>query len=552
VTAACLIELARAYQPKLILLGRTRLVDLVAQFPGLPRDVDQATIKRYLIQRAQAAGGLLDLAKIAQQSAGIAAIAEIEQTLAALRQAGSQVIYRDADVNDVASVAEALVTVRKQFGPISGIVHAAGVLADKLIQDKTPEQFRRVFATKVAGMEALFKATEQDPIRLIVAFSSVSARYGNAGQCDYAAGNEVLNQLIAVEARRRGSECLAKSLSWGPWEGGMVTPGLAAQFKARGVGMIPLQDGARQFVAEVSSTHGSPQIVLGHGEDVTHLGARLAHRAKEQTTVDFLINSRTFPMLAGHVIRDENPTLPMVFAVELFSRVAEMRAPEMEVAGCADLRMLRGVIVTDYLGSGVVLRVDAKPVEGSAVRCELRSRAGDLHYSGRILLRARTAEKSDGFLTAEPEPVESPENVRAQYPPNGNFHGAEFQVIRTIEQVDEATASTTLAGVIRMGWQPGPWVTDSAALDGAVQTVGLWYHVNRGAQLLPTRLGQYLQHKAGLFRGPFRCEVRCRHTGSRSVISDLLLRSPNGEPIAELQDLEMHALQVAHEQEAYV
>ncbi len=149
-------------------------------------------------------------------------------------------MYLCADVQDADSLTVALDEVRKRFGRITGLIHAAGVLADKKISDKTEEQFRRVFATKVEGLRSLLAVTAEDPLELIVCFSSVAARYGNAGQCDYAAANEVLNQVAGVEARRRGETCLVKSIGWGPWEGGMVTPGLAQQFKSRGMGLIPL------------------------------------------------------------------------------------------------------------------------------------------------------------------------------------------------------------------------------------------------------------------------------------------------------------------------
>jgi len=542
VTSACLIELARAHQPKMVLLGRTRLIDLSVEYPGLSETAAESEIKRYLIEQAKASGAALELAVIAQQSAEIAAVREIQQTLASLQLAGSEAMYLSANVSDAASVSASLETARSQWGPITGIVHAAGVIADKLIQDKTEDQFRRVFTTKVAGMEALLSATAQDPIRLIVCFSSVAARYGNTGQCDYAAANEVLNQLTATEARKRGPECLAKALAWGPWEGGMVTPGLAAQFKARGIGMIPLEGGARQFVQELSGKGGSVQVIIGHGEDFARLSGPQVNPLHESSSAEFLVNSRSFPMLAGHVIRNEEPTLPMVFVLEFFARVAEMMAPQMEMAGCSDLRMLRGVIVKDYKSAGIVLRVNLKHSEGNSLFCELRSLNGDLHYTGRIELRPRTAANIAVPAIAAPEPVELPENVRAQYNPKGNFHGAEFQVLRSIEKVEDTEAVTTLVGVVEMGWQSGPWVTDAAALDGALQTVCMWYHMMRGAQLLPTHLGEYVQHASQLVEGLIHCQVSCRHAGSYNTISNLQLTGPQGEIIAELRDLEMHAL----------
>ena len=132
---------------------------------------------------------------------------------------------------------------RKEWGPITGVVHGAGVLADKKIAEKTDEQFDRVFDTKVSGLRALLAATAKDPLTSLCLFSSIAARTGNPGQCDYAMANEVLNLVACAERARRGSTCVVRSIGWGPWEGGMVTPSLKAHFQQMGVALIPLDVG---------------------------------------------------------------------------------------------------------------------------------------------------------------------------------------------------------------------------------------------------------------------------------------------------------------------
>ena len=74
-------------------------------------------------------------------------------------------MYVPCDVSDPLATAEALATVRAQWGPITGIVHGAGVLADKRLAEKTPEDFRRVFGAKVQGLRSLLAAAQSDPIR---------------------------------------------------------------------------------------------------------------------------------------------------------------------------------------------------------------------------------------------------------------------------------------------------------------------------------------------------------------------------------------------------
>ena len=57
------------------------------------------------------------------------------------------------DVRDGRAVAAILAEDRaRELGPIRGLIHGAGVLADARIEDKTSEQFQRVWSTKIDGL----------------------------------------------------------------------------------------------------------------------------------------------------------------------------------------------------------------------------------------------------------------------------------------------------------------------------------------------------------------------------------------------------------------
>lgn len=123
--------------------------------------------------------------------------------------------YAAADVRDAAQLTALLDGVRNDFGPITGLVHGAGVLADAPLHKKTLDGFDRVFETKVGGLCALLDATAGDALKMICLFSSVAARSGNVGQSDYAMANEILNKVALAEQARRGPSCLVRALGWG-------------------------------------------------------------------------------------------------------------------------------------------------------------------------------------------------------------------------------------------------------------------------------------------------------------------------------------------------
>ena len=231
ITATALCALAKKYQLRLLLLGRTPL------------------------DRHPAMNG---------------ADSEVHDTLVALQHAGAQVCYRSLDIRDSDAVAAAVAEVRREWGPITGIVHGAGVLADRLVADKTDKQFDDVFTTKVEGLRSLLNATVSDPLRLICMFSSVVGHYGNPGQCDYAMANAVLAGVAAAEAAKR-PDCLVRSIAWGPWAGGMVTAPIAELFRARGIPLIPVDDGTQAFVTEFAGARDEVNVILAATDAMGHL-----------------------------------------------------------------------------------------------------------------------------------------------------------------------------------------------------------------------------------------------------------------------------------------
>jgi acyl transferase domain-containing protein/acyl carrier protein len=259
VVASCLLALAPHLRPRLLLLGRTALRP---EPPGLPLEGTAAQLSRALYVLAVGQGRTPSPRELSAEASQIVATRDIRATVAALAAAGAEVRYRSVDVADRDALDGALAEVRRDWGGIDGVVHGAGVLADKLIAEQTDDQFLRVFRTKVDGLRALLDATRGDGLSVLCLFSSVAGRYGNPGQVAYAAANEVLNKVARAEAARRGAACRVVSLNWGPWDGGMVSDGLREAFARRGVPLIAVEDGAQAFVAEMLGG-GATEVVLG-------------------------------------------------------------------------------------------------------------------------------------------------------------------------------------------------------------------------------------------------------------------------------------------------
>jgi NAD(P)-dependent dehydrogenase (short-subunit alcohol dehydrogenase family) len=245
--AGCHIELA----------GRTPLPD-GPQDPALAAATDVTALRAVLAR--QRVGPPATIGRTAQ---AILAGREVEATLRELGERGAKARYHTLDVRDAAATERLITAIHDQYGRIDGLVYAAGVIEDKLIADKDPESFARVFDTKVAGARSVLDALDGLGCRprFVTLFGSIAAAYGNRGQGDYAAANDALEAIGTRWAARTGNRCV--TVHWGPWapsegNGGMVSAELGREYARRGIGLIDPEAGALSLLGELA--WGDPSV----------------------------------------------------------------------------------------------------------------------------------------------------------------------------------------------------------------------------------------------------------------------------------------------------
>lgn len=529
VTAAGLVALARACRPRIVLLGRTTLSPESAAFESIDNDQD---LSRALIEKIKSEGREATPAEILAEKARVLASHEIRATMDAVKASGAQVRYITVDVQDGAALASALDTVRREWGPITAIVHGAGVLADKRIAEKTDEQFNRVFDTKVVGLRSLLAATTSDPVNTLCLFSSVAARTGNPGQADYAMANEVLNLVACAERSRRGNGCNIRSIGWGPWDGGMVTPGLKTHFQQLGVPLIPIESGAKIFVDELRSASDDVAVVVtganGHGV----LGAD----ATRVERVEVVVSAHSHPYLAHHCLGDV-VVVPAVMAIEWMLRGARAYRPDLIPTAVRNVRVLSGIKIHDFERSFDVLVVNCREISngnGSELSVELRGRNGTLHYSSVVQMNPHVLAPPATPATPELEPWTG----FAIYDGDVLFHGEDFHVIQSLDGISPAGIAGTLVGASGMNWPAGPWCTDPAALDGGLQLAAWWTHRVLGGASLPMGISELRLYRQGLVDGPVRCLVHAGKVHGARSVCDVSFIDSTGALIAQMLGVE--------------
>ena len=533
VTAACVIEWARDTAARFVLLGRSELVDEPSCCIGIHSDAD---LKRALLTQAKADGETVSPAELGATVRGLLASREVRETLASIEAAGGSGRYRSASVTDGAAIEAVLAETRSDWGPIRGLVHGAGVLADKKIAEQTDAQFDRIFDTKIEGLRVLLAALAPDPLRVICLFSSVSARCGNNGQSTYAMANEVLNKVAWAEARSRGGDTLVKSMGWGPWEGGMVNPQLRAHFKKLGVPMIPLSVGARMFADELKNAQPSQvEVVLG-GEPRPEALLVVGSEARN-VRLEVQLNQETHPYLAGHRISGEI-VVPVMLVGEWFSRMAAAFRPDLHLDSIKELKVLKGIQVRDFEGGGDRLVLTCKQLSngsGALLGLELSSVTGVIHYRAHAqMFEERAVPSTD----AAPKLVL---NDWGGAPIYGDvlFHEDQFQVIQGLDGVSDSGISGTLNGVDKARWGSETWNTDVAAMDGGLQLILLWARQQMGGAVLPMSIGEMRMISAIPPKGKIQCVAKCREASKNRGVADLVFHNQDGDRFAELNSVEV-------------
>ncbi|MCX4903171.1 type I polyketide synthase [Streptomyces sp. NBC_00878] len=529
VTALALRALAEAHLPSIVLIGRT---ELTAEAPGLSEAKSEKELRSLLTAQArkQSKGGKAPgPAEIGTLAARVLAVREIRATLDAITASGARVRYLSVDTRDAEALARGLDEARKDFGPISGIVHGAGILADSRLADKTDAQFADVFDTKVEGLRALLAATADDPLDLVCVFSSVAGRFGNTGQGDYAMANEVLAQVASTVAADR-PRCLVKSIAWGPWDGGMVGPELREHFRSQGVALIDPDVGARAFVRELNAGPGPVRVTLTAGDAAASLGSPAG------TTVsgDIMVSVRSHPYLADHAIAG-SPVAPMALVMEWFLGAARIWRPDAPGFVLRDLEVLSRIELAAFpdRGDRLMVRGLQRPDEGkSLLRLELTGSSSQPHYRTTVEALAAPPVPSRAWQA----PVDIGGRPTAEiYDGHVLFHGPAFQSMTSLEGISAAGAEAGVTGVRTLGWPGRAWQQDPAALDAGLQLALKWAEHARGAAFLPMGAAEIRTEARGPVAEDARCLVLARESaGEFEASCDIVLLEPDGSVHSEL------------------
>jgi acyl transferase domain-containing protein/NAD(P)H-dependent flavin oxidoreductase YrpB (nitropropane dioxygenase family)/NAD(P)-dependent dehydrogenase (short-subunit alcohol dehydrogenase family)/acyl carrier protein len=552
ITAQVALRLAQRHRCTLVLVGRTPDVPESAQTAGR----SGAELRTVMIEARRASGEPLTPALVEADCRRVRHGRELRDNLAALTAAGAQLDYRACDVSDDAALTELITDVYERHGRIDGVIHGAGLLADGLVADKRLESLNRVMRTKADAARTLARTLRPEGLRFLALFSSVSGRFGNVGQADYAAASEVLNKLAQELDRRWAARVV--SINWGPWRSaGMVSPALEAEFARRGIVLIDGDVGCRMLCEELDSgVKGEVEVVIGGARGLSDGPAAAAGAddlallggATRITTTDgggaratrrFALDPDRF--LGDHRV-DGHPVLPFTGAMETMAEVASLTRPGAAITGLREIRVLKGIIIPEPDGVETTTLATATDDPGVLEATIAEGDARRVSFRARVFL-GETAPSG----TEAPAPVALPElrpftMSTAEVYRDLLFHGPLFQGIDGIKGLDErgSTASLRASDPERCvaGAAGRRWLLDPILLDCALQVQVVWGRLEWDVTLLPAEIGAYTRFDAPRDGEAIRHEMRLRPAISPPMCrADHWFYGADGRLIASLADV---------------
>ncbi|MCU8106527.1 phosphopantetheine-binding protein [Shewanella sp. SM101] len=579
VTFECALSLAKRSKAHFILAGRSSQQAI----PAWAQGKNNSELKAAAIAHIQSLGEKPTPKQVDALVWPVQSSLEIAAALQAFTAVGASAEYLSLDVNNPDAIASTIVPIT-ELSPITGIIHGAGVLADKHIQDKTLDELARVYGTKVTGISNLLAALDLDKLKLIALFSSAAGFYGNTGQSDYAMSNDILNKA-ALQLAQQLPNAKVMSFDWGPWDGGMVNPALKKMFIDRGVYVIPLKAGAELFASQLLSNTGA-QLLVGTdmqgtvpSDEQSTQGSNLKKPEADLTTdasdphalpkavkLKRTLDPKAMIFIEDHCING-NPVLPTVCAIQWMREAAfDVLKQPVKVQS---YKLLKGIIFdTAVLQNGVLesaapitLELELAPIAltdkaaKDTDECLSEQFSALISFEGRPQYQAilviddaasdylATNSKATAFDAHSLAGLSAITTASSLYSDGTLFHGPRLQGIESVVKFDDASlvAKVSLPHVALAdcgSFVPNlaPKGSQAFAEDLLLQAMLVWARLKYGAASLPSSIGEFISHAPFAFgdKGYLVLEV-VKHSG-RALEANIALYHQDGRLSCEMNN----------------
>jgi acyl transferase domain-containing protein/NAD(P)-dependent dehydrogenase (short-subunit alcohol dehydrogenase family)/acyl carrier protein len=513
--------------------GTFYLLDLTPEPDPANKDLlrlatDKDNLRHDLFERLKARGERATPAMVEKEIASLERAHAALNAIQSIKDAGGTAHYYSVNLLDAAAVSRVMRDIETQAGRIDVLIHAAGLEISHLIADKKPEEFSLVFDVKSDGWFNLLSNLGGMPLGAAVVFSSIAGRFGNGGQTDYSAANDLLCKSISsFRSSRPGTRGIA--IDWTAWSGiGMAARGsIPIVMKEAGIDMLAPEAGIPIVRRELTAGSTRGEVVIAGslgimvrefdttgGLDTTE-GGRLATLLRDAgvmtgkvtgmglyqgLTVETTLDPGQQPFLSDHQING-TPVLPGVMGIEGLAEAAKILFPEMhlgkikEVCFHSPFKFYRGQPRTLQLQSDFDL--DGDDVIAHCRLIGSRTLHGQtdpettVHFTARVQLVSKPVVPAKAIKVApsDAKKIEASDIYRLY------FHGPAYQVVASTWRSGEDVVGRFAADLPANHEPAGRQAMVSPRLiELCFQTAGLWELAAECRMGLPYRIDEVTIH----------------------------------------------------------
>ncbi|HAK59113.1 MAG TPA: hypothetical protein DCO77_01850, partial [Nitrospiraceae bacterium] len=171
--------------------------------------------------------------------------------------------YYRCDITDAESVDRLIGQVRQEIGPITGVIHGAGLNWPNRTEIVSSEEALKEIGPKVYGAMNLCKALNDVPPKMFVGFTSIIGVTGMPGNAWYAFSNEALDVLLGKFEKENPMSSVL-SLAFSIWEevGMGARMGSLQVLANKGIGAIPTGEGIQRFLHLLLNKPEARQVIV--------------------------------------------------------------------------------------------------------------------------------------------------------------------------------------------------------------------------------------------------------------------------------------------------
>ena len=588
ITTPVIEDLARETKGTFYLLGRTVLPP--RDNPDIQRlKTDRNGLRDELVRRLKESGEKVTPAIVERKLAALERATTCLETMDSVEAAGGKPYYLQCDVLDSGSVQAAVDAVLQTEGSVDVLVHAAGVEHSRRLENKPLEEFVGTIAVKATGFYHLFHSLAKKGAlpKAVVAFSSVAGRFGNAGQTDYAAANDLLCKMVSA-IRNQYPEMKAIALDWGAWaDVGMASRGFIPNLMARaGIDMLSPAEAAPQVYKEL--VHGLPGetilagslgILTAPREATGGLDLERANEAlttgqpihvllsrvtgldlEEGVILEAELDPKDEPFLRDHALNG-TPLLPGVMGIEGFSvaaqHVASVLGAEKGSFKAARLEEICFMLPFKFYRNeprqvtwkarvqreetGLVAHVVLESTHKLMAQAEEKMQ----HFSGKVYLVPTDEPVALGLV--EPPHWNMESSVKKEDIYRLYFHGPAFQVLEGVERTNGTVLGKLQTGLPSITAHQQNLMSLPLLVELCMQTAGVYEIGETGALSLPKSIGSLTLHQLVIVDEDLFAEVYPRRDQDGRVYFDARVIDGKGTVYLEMHKYQTSSMPYAAE-----